>query len=76
MTTLPSSRKPRGSIGNTRCLPKQYAASRVTVGPWAVFSQRIAAGRTGRDLLHDQMGSAGTSGTGADRFHGGVRSGW
>lgn len=75
VTTLPSSRKPRGSIGNTRCLPKR--SSRVTVGPWAVFSQRITAPQKPVETSSTtRSGSAGTSGTGADLFHGGVRSGW
>lgn len=67
-------RKPRGTIGKTRCLPNR--SSRVTVSPSAVFSQRttapqkpVAASSTTRS------GSAATSGAGALFFHGGVRSG-
>ena len=70
VTTLPSSRKPRGSSGNTRCLPKR--SSRVTVPA----SQRTTAPQKpvpGSSTT--RPGSAGTSGTGLGFFHGGVRSG-
>src|SRR5690349_1834686 len=69
VTTRPSSRKPRGSSGNTRCLPKR--SSRVTVPA----SQRITAPQNpvpGSSTT--RPGSAGTSGTGCCFFHGGVRS--
>src|SRR5436190_6810331 len=69
VTTLPSNKNPRGSIGNTRCLPKR--SSRVTVPA----SQRITAPQKpvpGSSTT--RPGSAGTSGTGFGFFHGGVRS--
>jgi hypothetical protein len=70
VTGRPSSRKPRGSSGNTRCLPKR--SSRVTVPA----SQPITAPQ--KPVLTSsttRSGSAGTSGTGAERFQEGVRSG-
>src|SRR5688572_16423352 len=70
VTTRPSSRKPLGSRGNTRCLPKR--SSRVT----APASQRITAPQKpvpGSSTT--RPGSAGTCGTGLGFFHGGVRSG-
>src|SRR5690349_13440706 len=69
VTTRPSRRKPRGSSGNTRCLPKR--SSRVTVPA----SQRITAPQNpvpGSSTT--RPGSAATSGAGFCFFHGGVRS--
>lgn len=61
-------------MGKTRCLPNR--SSRVTVGPAAVFSQRITAPQKPvATSSTTRSGSAGTSGAGADFFHGGVRSG-
>lgn len=65
---------PRSTSGNTRCLPNR--SSSVTVGPSAVFSQRITAPQKPVDTSSTtRSGSAGTSGTGFERFQGGVRSG-
>ncbi|SCD86956.1 hypothetical protein GA0115236_126610 [Streptomyces sp. IgraMP-1] len=75
VTGRPSRRKPRSTMGKTRCLPNR--SSRVTTGPSADFSQRITAPQkplAGSSTT--RSATASTSGAGFRFFHGGVRSGW
>ncbi|GAA1005682.1 hypothetical protein GCM10009564_11060 [Streptomyces thermogriseus] len=70
VTTLPSSRKPRGRSGNTRCLPKRSSRVTVPASQWTTAPQKPLPGSS-----TTRPGSAGTSGTGLGLLQGGVRSG-